>query len=211
MNSISIRRLSDDPQAEKAAWAAVRDICCRTGNNGQPIAAERWEFFSQLWIEPYQKLLPEWTYVAVAGESIIGYLTGCPDSRGFFRRKAWRIDIPLLLQVAVGRYRHIPDVGAFARRMLGLSANPERRFSLALIRDNYPAHLHINVAEGHRHMGIGRRLIEIYIADLRLRGVTGVHLFCGAGPVEFYRRLNFTVLETVPYYNASLFALGQRL
>lgn len=124
------------------------------------------------------------------------------------------MDVPLLLQVAVSRHRRIPGVGAFARRMLALSANPERRFSRALIRaikDKYPAHLHINVAEGHRHTGIGRRLIEAYIADLRLQGVTGVHLFCGADPVEFYRRLNFTVLETVQYRNASIFALGQTL
>src|SRR5207302_5779241 len=87
MSSISIRRLSADLLVDKASWAAVRDICCRTGDNGRPIAAERWEFFSQLWIEPYQKLVPEWTYVAVASESIVGYLTGYPNSKEFFRRK----------------------------------------------------------------------------------------------------------------------------
>ena len=64
MDVVSVRRLSASRAVDRAAWAAVHGLCCRTGDNGDPIAPERWELFARIWIEPYEKLLPEWTYVA---------------------------------------------------------------------------------------------------------------------------------------------------
>jgi len=58
VNSISIIRLSGGVVAE-SCWPAIRAICCRTGNNGEPIAEDRSEFFAKVWIEPYEKILPE--------------------------------------------------------------------------------------------------------------------------------------------------------
>ena len=52
-----------------ADWQAVRSLCCRTGNGGDPIDPARWPLFADLWIGPYQRLVPEWTYVALKGES----------------------------------------------------------------------------------------------------------------------------------------------
>jgi hypothetical protein len=88
MGSITTRRLALDRPAESPLWAEIRTLCCRTGDNGGPIAKERWEFFAKLWVEPYERFLPEWTYVALFEESVVGYLTGCPDSRKFARTKA---------------------------------------------------------------------------------------------------------------------------
>jgi GNAT superfamily N-acetyltransferase len=214
MEALSIKRLSANRQIEREYWAAVRDICCRTGDNGRPIAAERWEFFAKVWIEPYEKLLPDWTYAAIRDNAVVGYLTGCPDSVKFARTKAWRCEFPLLLQVGFGRHRHTPGGRAHARRVLGLGKVGERRFSRELkhtLETHYPAHLHINVDEEFRGLGIGRLLIETYIADLRTDGVGGLHLFCGADPVAFYRRLDFEILESVQLGNAPIFALGRRL
>jgi GNAT superfamily N-acetyltransferase len=40
--------------------------------------------FSDRWLNPYWQHFPEWIYAARAEEgTIIGYLTGCPDSRLF--------------------------------------------------------------------------------------------------------------------------------
>lgn len=214
MEALSIRRLSADCQVERDFWVAVRDICCRTGDNGRPIAAERWEFFAKVWIEPYEKLLPAWTYVATCDNSTVGYLTGCPDSIQFARAKAWRCTFPLLLQIGLGRYRHTPGAREFARRALGLGKSAERRFSGDLRRAleaHYPAHLHVNVNEGYRRLGVGRRLIESYTVDLQAAGVKGLHLFCGADPVSFYHRLNFQLLETVRSGDTEIFALGRKL
>lgn len=214
MNSVTVRRLAAHRQAERAAWAAVRELCCRTGDNGDPIAPERWELFSRIWIEPYEKILPEWTYVAESGGTIIGYLTGCPDSQRFSRLKAWRATFPLLMAIAAGRYRHAPGVAEFVKRALGLRKSAEHRFSPSLhgeIALHYPAHLHINVDGHYRRAGVGRRLMDRYFADLRRHEASGLHLFCGAGPVEFYRRLGFQVLERVESHGVSTFAMGVHL
>ena len=42
-----------------ADWQAVRSLCCRTGNGGDPIDPARWPLFAELWIGPYQRLLPK--------------------------------------------------------------------------------------------------------------------------------------------------------
>lgn len=124
MNSVTARRLSASHGADRASWAAVRELCCRTGNNGDPIAPERWELFSRIWIEPYEKILPEWTYVAEGGKSIVGYLTGCPDSRKFYRMKLWRVTVPLLMAIAGGQYRHTPCAREFVKQTVGLRKSP---------------------------------------------------------------------------------------
>ncbi|MGH7854662.1 MAG: hypothetical protein ACREP3_14545 [Candidatus Binatia bacterium] len=87
MDSVTARKLSASHDADRASWA-VRELCCRTGNNGDPIAPERWELFPRIWIEPYEKIVPEWTYVAESGPAIVGYLTGCPDSQEFYHAGA---------------------------------------------------------------------------------------------------------------------------
>jgi GNAT superfamily N-acetyltransferase len=214
MDEVSVRRLSANRAVDGAAWAAVRELCCRTGNDGDPIAPERWELFSRIWIEPYEKILPEWTYVGESGGSIVGYLTGCPDSKAFHRLRRWRVTVPLLVAIAGGHYRHTPGARQFIKQALGLRKSVERRFTPALrrtIAHDYPAHLHINIDAAYRHRGIGRCLIESYFADLRRREVSGVHLFCGAGPVEFYRRLGFQKLESAEVNGVLTFALGAHL
>ncbi len=209
-----IKRLSADRQADGALWQSVRALCCRTGDDGAPIAQERWDLFARLWIEPYQRLVPEWTYVALGDGAVVGYLTGCPDTERFVRRKFWRADLPLLARIACGRHRGAPDAPAFIRRALGLARPVEARFSETLRRtliDAFPAHLHINVDSACRGAGLGRRLMETYLGDLRRSGVGGVHLFCGAAPLEFYRRLDFQLLETLSVRGGAVFALGQKL
>jgi ribosomal protein S18 acetylase RimI-like enzyme len=213
MDSVTIRRLSAGRGADGAAWTAVRALCCRTGDNGDPIPAGRWELFPRIWIEPYEKLLPEWTYVAESDGRIVGYLTGCPDSRRFYREKAWRATLPLLWAVARGRYRQVPGAAGFAQLALGLRRSVERSFSESLRREIalvYPAHLHINIDSDCRRRGVGRRLTDSYFADLRDQAVPGAHVFCGAGPVEFYRKLGFRVLERVEIRGLFTFAMGAR-
>jgi len=210
----TIKRLSANRDAECAAWQAIRAICCRTGDNGNPIARERWDFFARLWIDPYEKIVPEWTYTAMSGGAVVGYLTGCPNTSQFTRSRFWRADLPLLVRIACGRHCGAADAPAFIRRALRLAQPVEARFSEALRRRlsrSYPAHLHVNVEAAFRRAGLGRRLIENYLADLRRSRIGGVHLFCGAAPLEFYRRLDFEVLESLRLRDGEVFAMGQSL
>ena len=83
---ISIERISAELDTDRPIWAAVGDLCCRTGDGGDPISNERWELFARIWIEPYRVLMPEWSYVALADRRVVGYLTGCPDTARFARQ-----------------------------------------------------------------------------------------------------------------------------
>ena len=42
-DSISIEKIS--PKLDTDVWTAIGDLCCRTGNGGEPIDRERWELF----------------------------------------------------------------------------------------------------------------------------------------------------------------------
>jgi len=211
---ITIRRLTVKRESERAIWHAIGELCCRTGNNGEPIAPERWRLFAKIWIEPYEKLLPDWTYVAEAEGEVVGYLPGCPDSKKFTRRTFWRSTVPLLADILLGRFRGQRDARAFARRALGLTRSVERCFPSHVrrrIHSAYPAHLHINVDARYRGSGIGRRLYQSYFADLRAQGITGIHLYCGADPLTFYLRLGFEELSSVRLVSVAVHLLGIKI
>ena len=74
------------------------------------------------------------------------------------------------------RFADIGYFGAFA----GLTAR-------------YPAHLHINLAQGFRSGGIGSALIARFGAEARHAGAPGVHVVTsrGARNVRFYERNGF--------------------
>ncbi len=183
-------------------WRAVRDLCCRTGHVGNPIERSRWPFFAELWVGPYQRVVPGWTFVADGNGSIVGYLTGCPDTRAFRRACRSAVTLPLLLRVARGRYGWNADTRRFVRRALRLERGPEERLLDKLpsrLYLDYPAHLHMNVDAPVRGRGIGRRLFEVYVENLQARGVPGVHLFCGSAATPFYQRLGFHELARVEF------------
>ncbi len=209
--SITIRRLTVNCESERAVWHAIGELCCRTGDNGAPIAALRWRLFTKIWIEPYEKHLPDWTYVAEADGAVIGYLTGCPDSAKFGRQNYWCSTVPLLARILFGRFRGQSDASPFARRALGLAPSVESSFPSQVrgrIRSTYPAHLHINVDARYRGSGVGRRLYQAFFADLRAQGIAGIHLYCGADPLKFYLRLGFDELSSMRLGGTAVHLLG---
>lgn len=67
--------------------------------------------------------------------------------------------------------------------------------SYALFADlfaEFPAHLHMNLTESSRGRGLGQRLIDAFLADLK--PCAGVHIVTSADArnVHFYRRQGFT-------------------
>ena len=198
-----------------ADWQAVRTLCCQTGNGGNPIDPVRWPLFADLWIGPYQRLAPAWTYVAESDGRIVGYLTGCPDTAAFRRARRFRVTLPLLLGIAVGRYGWTPDARRTVRLALRLGRGVESRLAPSLparFAHTYPAHLHMNVDAEHRRHGLGARLIERYTRDLGEAGVPGVHLFCGAEPRPFYARNGFTDLAALEFSSGiAVYVMGRRL
>ncbi|MBI3542112.1 MAG: GNAT family N-acetyltransferase [Deltaproteobacteria bacterium] len=197
-----------------ADWERVRELCCLTGRSGAPIERERWPFFAEQWIGPYQKLLPEWAYVAESDGAIVGYLTGCPDTRAFERQRALRFTLPLLARLVFGGVANA-DTRRFVKRALRLERGPEGCFERGVLRAlarDYPAHLHVNLDERVRGQGVGRQLIERFAADLREQTpARGIHVFCGHGPVKFYESVGFRELAAIDYGTARVFALARPL
>ena len=152
-------------------WSKIREICCKTAQAGAEIARERWSFFSELWVGPYERLLPEWCYVAESPDGeVIAYLTGCPSSRSFNSARTVFHTVPLFFKVLTRRYVSNGDTSRFIRRTLRLARDPERSFSRharRLVRRCYPAHLHVNAEASYRGGGIGQKLVERFISDLK--------------------------------------------
>lgn len=197
-------------------WKAIRDLCCLTGRQGDPIECGRWPFFAELWVGPYERLRPGWAYVAEAAGRVVAYLTGCPDSARFRRERAVHCTLPLALRVVAGRYPASVDGRRFLARTLGLIADPERRLRReALSRDvdrRYPAHLHMNVSANRRRQGVGQALVRRYVADLEAQAVPGVHLVCGRAPRAFYLGLGFADLGAIEFRaGVWVYGLGRRL
>lgn len=195
-------------------WVQIREICCLTGAAGKPVEpASRWPFFGELWIGPYQKLLPEWTLVARAEGRVVGYLTGCPASAPFSLRKLLFHRVPLAAGALLGRWGETEDVRRFLHPDESVRRNLALRFGgrlCARLFSRYPAHLHINVRDGYRG-GTGRRIMDAYVRRLEAAGVSGLHLFCGANPVPFYRRTGFRCLASRDFGKGPVFVMARRL
>lgn len=211
---ISIARIPAPYGAAQPIWNALRELSCRTGNAGDPMPARRWPLFVRIWVEPYQLLLPQWSYVALADGLVVGYLTGCPDSASFARRRWLRCTLPLAARIAFGGFRDDDSRWRYLRQALGLERSAEHAFPRRLrsrLNQEFPAHLHINVDAGYRRGGIGQRLIAQFLSDLRQQRIAGMHLYCGAEPLPFYRRMGFAELAVVSVRGHDVYAMGLSL
>jgi ribosomal protein S18 acetylase RimI-like enzyme len=185
--------------------SAVCRISADTARFGDPVESvlDDRDLFVDLFTGIYITQFPETCWVADAGGQVVGYLTGCLDSRAYdrlFRRNLLRV----LLKVCLGRYR----IGRRTLRTgLGFVCETLRRGpSPDLAR--FPAHLHINVLATYRGQGIGQRLITMYLAYCRESGIPGVHLRTSdqnTAAIYLYRKLGFETLFRFhsPYHSIS--------
>lgn len=211
---MSVTDITVDRPRTAEDWKAVRDINCETGAAGAPIKPHnRWPFLAEFWIGPYQELLPGWTFVARAEGKVAGYLTGCPDSLPFYMRRFFFHRLSLVIGIFFGRFGATADVRRFLHPGEGLRRNFALRFGLKLywyLMTRHPAHLHINVREGYRG-GTGRKIMDAYVKALADAGVRGLHLFCGAGPVPFYRRAGFHKLACLDLGKGPVYVMVRRI
>lgn len=71
----------------------------------------------------------------------------------------------------------------------------------AIYKEDYPAHLHIDILPDYQSKGIGSRLIKAFCDNLREQNVKGVMLIVGSeneGARRFYERNGFTLLQDKP-------------
>ncbi|MDB1086741.1 GNAT family N-acetyltransferase [Streptomyces sp. ACA25] len=170
---------------------ALRDICVRTGHVGGDATGhfQDPEILPALFASPYAALVPDLVFVADDGTRPLGYVLGAADSTRFYARfrERW-------LPTVAGRFPapdgppQTPD-----ERLRDLLHHAERML-VPEFAEEYPAHLHIDLLPHGQGRGLGRRLMETYLAALRNRGVPGVHLGMNpenTGARAFYDRLGF--------------------
>jgi GNAT superfamily N-acetyltransferase len=185
--------------ARKSDWDRVREICVLTSPAVQALIGKRRNFFEDFWVEPYQLLRPDWTWVLRSenDDRVLGYLTAAPDTVRFCTQRAWLQRMRLLYRWILGRYgKGTPELRRWLRRSFHLDPHPEKVFGkdveVELVR-KFPAHLHMNLDPAAHGKGGGSLLLQALDQRMRQEGISGVHLFCGTGPMGFYERCGFQV------------------
>jgi GNAT superfamily N-acetyltransferase len=85
--------------------------------------------------------------------------------------------------------------------------------SIENICRDYPAHLHVNVAERYRNRGLGTALVGRFVELARLHSLEGIHVVTSsaARSLPFYRRSGFIQLRTFPWNSGISVCMGRKL
>ncbi len=193
--------------------AAIEEITYETGFQGEGLGGRDFfddkRLFYMIFIAYYPRYESEHFFVAVdaaaAGEKVVGFIGGTPDTaaqeRGFRRRMAWRIPLRLFLFTSWRYPRTFKHTLALFKMREGMPGGEKA----AQIHRRYPAHLHINLLPGYQGQGIGSRLMQRFEAHLVDLGVPGLHLVTSnhnRKAVPFYKKLGFTMIhesEVLPH------------
>jgi len=172
-------------------------ICLTTGAGGDDASAlyQDPRLVGHVYAAPYVILSPRSVFVVEDAEGVGGYIVGAPDTRDFETRLEadWWPSLRALYQDPSHQSRASwnPD-----QSMIHLIHHP-RRTSNEIV-EPYPSHLHINLLPHLRGAGIGRRLMEQWLATVWEMGSRGAHLAVSAAnrrAIRFYRACGFHELE----------------
>jgi len=168
----------------------VRSICLKTCTD--PHLLSRPKVLYLLYADYYLYEEIGHCFVAEVDGHIIGYILSSESGKAFTRKMKEHY-LPLLKSMDPHFYRL-------------------RKAYLVAMRfwPSYPAHLHIDIAPGYQHQGIGTRLMENLIARLRLDHVKGVALSVSKShpqAIAFYRANRFHAL----YHWPDSLVLGRKL
>ncbi|MEO8906912.1 MAG: GNAT family N-acetyltransferase [Microbacteriaceae bacterium] len=174
--------------------ADVADICVRTGELGGDATGMHVSdgLLPDIYVLPYVEFEPDLAYLADTGDHVAGYLVATADTRAFVAR--YRAEwLPGFAQ----RYARAEPPVTASDQIIEVGYTPERMLIPEL--DAYPAHLHIDLLPELQGQGLGRTLIRRLLAELRERGVPGVHLGVSPRNVSargFYAALGFQPLPS---------------
>jgi ribosomal protein S18 acetylase RimI-like enzyme len=179
---------------------AVLRIGADTAFFGAPIEAymEDRNIFLDAFYVYYTDLEPEHSWVACADGKVVGFLTGCVDSR-LRRRNFFRTLLPRFIgNLLRGKYRFGKRIFRYITGMFGGVLRGElTHVDLSI----YPAHLHINVDSAWRGYKLGLSLMEAYLQQLRSLSVKGVFLettSLNEAACRLYEKMGFRLLEARP-------------
>jgi ribosomal protein S18 acetylase RimI-like enzyme len=174
---------------------ALYDICLKTGDAGQDASAMYRDprILGHVYAGPYGVLEPQSCFVAEDAHGVGAYIIGTADTHGFEMRqeKEWWPRLRESIAEAQG-----DDADARIARLIHHPPKTPRR-----INEPYPAHLHIDCLPRMQGIGLGKRLIDTWLAAMARRGAKAAHL--GVGPrnaraARFYQTYGFHLIEQLP-------------
>lgn len=142
----------------------------------------------EVFAAPYARLCPDMCLVAEDAEGVGAYIVGAADTRAFeaaAERDWWPALRPRYVEPA------LPHEGWSADQRLSWAIHHPARAPSALV-DAYPAHLHVNLLPRLQGAGLGRRMMEAWMALATAAGAKGAHLGVSTAnhrALGFYRRL----------------------
>lgn len=79
--------------------------------------------------------------------------------------------------------------------------------------NTYPSHLHINLHQDARGMGLGSKLLKECEKALQAAKITGLHIMTGPGSrnINFYKKLGFTFEVELNFHGSPILFMGKSL
>lgn len=180
---------------------SVREIACDTADAGEPV--ERFfrdrETVADVLTRYYTDFEPGSLWVAECDGRVVGYLTGCLNTRRQ-ERVARKQVLPKAMTgaIACGALWH-----ADAWRLLAAFAGTVvlGGFPYPIDLTMYPAHFHINIRAGFRGGGLGPQLGDAFMQQTGRAGVRGIHVITrgdNAPGRRFFEKTGFKLLCEKP-------------
>ena len=182
----------------------LRRICLETGDSGKDATHlhKMPELVGDIYVAPYVIHEPDFAYVLLAENKVVGYLLGVLDTRSFEKtlvEKYWPI--------AKAKYEQINFEITPSDQEL-LAELSKQGFSDEELTERYPSHLHIDIVESHQSAGFGKSMIAFLLSELKQAGSSGVHLHMSASNDRarvFYKKFGF--VEVVENANECIMVL----
>jgi GNAT superfamily N-acetyltransferase len=172
-------------------------IAADTAFFGAPVEAflDDRRLFCDAFVKYYLDFEADYVWVACIDDQVVGYLTGCVDSAVQRKRHLIRTIAPLVGRVFQGKYKLGSKTWRFTRSMFRSVMRNEYPH---VNYDKYPAHLHMNVDAAKRGQGLGQKLMEAYLNQIRQLGIPGVFLGTtnlNEAACRLYEKTGFKLLE----------------
>jgi GNAT superfamily N-acetyltransferase len=203
MSLFDIRLARPDDQA------AAYYVCLKTGDHGrdgEQLYRDDPDALGRIFVGPYFAFEPALSLVVEDEQGVCGYCLAALDSKTFYERyeRDWRPGLCAQFPAPSG------DPATWTRAETVHSWYHHPDYFCPEPYEAYPSHMHIDLLERARGMGIGGRMMERQMAELRGRGSPGAHVnvsLQNAPALPFYRKLGFHELVST---ESSVY-LGRRL
>jgi len=180
--------------------AELRKICYDAGLMGDPIDPYFGclDFFADYRLNYHTDYEPESTFVAEMNGRVVGYLAGCRNT-SMERQMQKRIIFPrMVLKLLALGYKIDNRFFSFMWRYLRSMWRGE---FLEPPMEEFPAHLHMNMADGFRGAGIGSKLMAVYLDYLLENNVKGLYLCTTSHnrlAIPLYKKWGFRLVSSYP-------------